>query len=359
MAKRTKRLLAATVAAVVASAVMVTAASTRPTTQAAQGPIKIGISLSLSGDFSDPGKAVKRGYDLWASYVNAHGGILGRQVQLKIVNDASDPNQAVSNYQKLITGDHVDLVFGPFSSLLTGPSATVANRYHYAFLEPAGGGPKVFALKLHNLFFVQPAPVVKCGDSFVRYLKTLPASQQPKTASYASLDDPFSSPIADAMQKQLSSGMHVKTVYKTIYPAETTDLTPIVAKEIAPKPDMIIGGTQSEDAYSQVKGLVQAGYSPKFLFFANGANSPTEFPSKVVKQYTKRYGGTGFDIDNNSSEAWAVGQLLQIVAAKTGSIDNQTIINALHKGVWKTIEGNLSWDANGSPNGDDSRRKFP
>src|SRR6516225_5392760 len=231
MAKRTKALLAATLVAAVASAVVASAASTRPN---AQGPIKIGISLSLTGDFSDPGKSVEKGYNLWAAYVNAHGGILGRQVQLKIVNDASDPNQAVSNYQKLITGDHVDLVFGPFSSLLTGPSATVANRYHYAFLEPAGGGPKVFALKLHNLFFVQPAPVVKCGDSFVRYLKTLPAAQRPKTASYASLDDPFSSPIADAMQQQLSSGLHVKTVYKTIYPAETTDLTPIVAKEIAP-----------------------------------------------------------------------------------------------------------------------------
>ncbi|MDP9284189.1 MAG: amino acid ABC transporter substrate-binding protein [Actinomycetota bacterium] len=378
MTKRTKRLLAGTLTAAVVAAVSVTAASSRPTASAL-GPIKIGISLSLSGDFSDPGKAVKRGYDLWAAYVNAHGGILGRKVQLKIVNDASDPNQAVSNYQKLITGDHVDLAFGPFSSLLTGPSATVANRYHYAFLEPAGGGPKVFALKLHNLFFVQPAPVVKCGDSFVRYLKTLPASQRPKTASYASLDDPFSSPIADAMQHQLSGTLHVKTVYKTIYPAETTDLTPIVAKEIAPKPDMIIGGTQSEDAYSQVKGLVQAGYNPKFLFFANGANSPTEFPNKVgrknvngifscsdwtpvaktsgnelfVSQYVKRYGGTGFDIDNNSAEAWAVGQLLQVVAAKIGSIDNQKIIAALHKGVWPTIEGSLSWDANGSPNGDD------
>jgi ABC-type branched-chain amino acid transport systems, periplasmic component len=377
MTKRTKRLLVATLVAAVASAVVVTAASTRPAAPA-QGPIKIGISLSLSGDFSDPGKAVKRGYDLWATYVNAHGGVLGRKVQLKIVNDASDPNQAVSNYQKLITGDHVDLVFGPFSSLLTGPSATVANRYHYAFLEPAGGGPKVFALKLGNLFFVQPAPVVKCGDSFVRYLKTLPASKRPKTASYASLDDPFASPIADAMQKQLAA-MHVKTVYKTIYPAETKDLTPIVAKAIAPKPDLIVGGTQSEDAYSQVKALIQAGYNPKFLFFANGANSPTEFPSKVgkknvngifscsdwtpvaptsgnklfVSQYIKRYGGTKFDIDNNSAEAWAVGQLLQVVARKIGSIDNQKIIAALHKGVWPTIEGNLSWDANGSPNGDD------
>jgi branched-chain amino acid transport system substrate-binding protein len=374
MGKRTKGLLAAVAAAAVAAAVVAATASSRPVA----GPIKIGISLSLSGDFSDPGKAVKRGYDLWAAYVNAHGGILGRQVQLKIVDDASNPDQAVTNYQNLITRDHVDLVFGPFSSLLTGPAATVANRYHYAFLEPAGGGPKVFALKLHNLFFVQPAPVIKCGDSFVAYLKTLPASQRPKTAAYPSLDDPFSSPIADAMQSQLQK-MGVKTVYRTIYPAETTDMTPIIAKAIANKPDMIVAGTQSEDAYGQVKALVQAKYSPKFLFFANGANSPTEFPSKVgqnnvngifscsdwtpaaptngnklfVAQYIKKYGGDQFGIDNNSSEAWAVGQLLQLVAQKTGSIDNQTIINTLHRGAWPTIEGNLSWDANGSPNGND------
>jgi branched-chain amino acid transport system substrate-binding protein len=342
------------------------------------GPIKIGISLSQSGDFSDPGKAVKRGYELWAAYVNAHGGILGRQVQLKIVDDASSPNQVVTNYQNLITRDKVDLVFGPFSSLLTGPAATVANRYHYAFLEPAGGGPKVFALHLPNLFFVQPAPVVKCGDTFVRYLKTLPAAQRPKTASYASLDDPFSSPIADAMRAQLQ-GSGVKTVYKTIYPPETTDLTPIVEKAIAPKPDLIVGGTQSVDAYAQVKALIQARYSPKFLFFSNGANSPTEFPDKVgaknvngifscsdwtptapssgnklfVSQYVKKYGGNKFQIDNNSAEAWAVGQLLQLAVKKTGSLNNQKLIATLHKGTWPTIEGNLSWDAYGAPSGDD------
>ena len=375
MAKRTKALLAAVAAASVVSAVVAATASSHA---AAGAPIKIGISLSLSGDFSDPGKAVQKGYKLWAAYVNAHGGILGRQVQLKIVDDASNPNQAVTNYQNLITRDHVDLVFGPFSSLLTGPAATVAKRYHYAFLEPAGGGPAVFALKLNNLFFVQPAPVVRCGDSFVAYLKTLPASQRPKTAAYPSLDDPFSSPIADAMQSKFEK-MGVKTVFKTIYPAETTDMTPIIAKAISKKPDMIVAGTQSEDAYGQVKALVQAGYNPKFLFFANGANSPTEFPSKVgaknvngifscsdwtpaaptsgnklfVQQYLKKYGGNQFGIDNNSSEAWAVGQLLQLVAKKTGSIDNQKIITALHSGTWPTIEGNLSWNAYGEPNGQD------
>jgi branched-chain amino acid transport system substrate-binding protein len=374
MGRRTKLLLAALSLA----AAGVGAVEAAGSTGANAGPIKIGISLSLSGDFSDPGKAVKRGYELWASYVNAHGGILGRQVQLKIVDDASSPNQVVTNYQNLITQDHVNLVFGPFSSLLTGPAATVANRYHYAFLEPAGGGPKVFALKLPNLFFVQPAPVVRCGDPFVAYLKTLPKSEQPKTASYASLDDPFSSPIADAMRAKFEAA-GVKTVYNTIYPAETTDLTPIVEKAIAPKPDMIVGGTQSEDAYSQVKALIQAHYNPKFLFYSNGANAPVDFPDKVgknnvngifscsdwtpaepsngnklfVSQYLKKYGGNQFQIDNNSAEAWAVGQLLQLAVAKTHSLDNQKLISTLHKGTWPTIEGNLAWDAYGQPNGSD------
>ena len=66
-------------------------------------PVVIGISLSLSGDFSDSGKAAMRGYQLWASVVNAHGGLLGSQVKLKIVDDTSSPTQVVTNYQNLIT----------------------------------------------------------------------------------------------------------------------------------------------------------------------------------------------------------------------------------------------------------------
>src|SRR5439155_11988923 len=45
-----------------------------------KAPLKVGISLSLSGDFADPGKAAQRGYQLWADTVNAKGGVLGRQV---------------------------------------------------------------------------------------------------------------------------------------------------------------------------------------------------------------------------------------------------------------------------------------
>jgi branched-chain amino acid transport system substrate-binding protein len=375
---RTRIGLALGIAAAIAAA-SVSGAQARSHETTATKPLVIGISLSLSGDFSDPGKAAMRGYQLWAQQANAHGGVLGRKVELKIVDDTSSPNQVVTNYQNLISRDKVDLVFGPFSTLLTAPAARVAFRYHYAFVEPAGGGPAVFAEHLGNVFFVQPAPVLKSGDAFVEYILSLPKAQRPKTAAYPSLDDPFSSPIADEMRAQFEKA-GIKTVFKTIYPPETTDLTPIVAKVAASKPDMVVGGTQSDDAYAQVKGMIQLKFSPKFLFLSNGANSPVEFPSKVgagnvngifssgdwfpdsksagnpafVAAYLKKYGGNRDTIDSGSAEAYAVGQLIQAVAAKDHSVDNATIIKSLHTGVWPTIEGNLSWDANGSPKGKDS-----
>ncbi len=130
------------------------ACSNTPAGTSRTQPITIGISVSLSGDFSDDGKLYVQGYKLWADTVNKHGGLLGRPVQLDIVSDASSPEQVQTNYQKLITVDQVDLVFGLFSSLLTKPASAVANRYGYALIEGAGIGPSVFNRGLHNLFCV-------------------------------------------------------------------------------------------------------------------------------------------------------------------------------------------------------------
>src|SRR5579875_3639213 len=65
-----------------------------------QAPIKIGISVSLSGDFSADGKATEQGYQLWADSVNKNGGLLGRQIKLDFLSDASSTTQVVTNYQK-------------------------------------------------------------------------------------------------------------------------------------------------------------------------------------------------------------------------------------------------------------------
>src|SRR5260370_28872847 len=132
--------------------------SPAPAGSATTSPITIGASLSMTGDFSADGQAFDKGYQLWAKDVNAHGGILGRQVKLTILNDASSPNQVVTNYQTLFGERHLDLAFVPFSSLLTSPASSVAARYGMAMVEGAGGAPSVFDTPSnqadHNVFDV-------------------------------------------------------------------------------------------------------------------------------------------------------------------------------------------------------------
>ena len=199
-----------------------TTTSSSPATTA---PIVIGASLSLTGDFSADGQAYDRGYELWASDVNAKGGIMGRKVVLKILNDNSSPSQVVTNYQTLISSDHVDLTFGPFSSLLTTPADAVVARAGYAFVEGAGGAPTVFNsppnLADHNIFDVS-LPIRDELVPFVNYIASLPASQRPTTAAYPMADDPFADPPVQLAQQMLSA-LGVKTVYSKIFPEEVAD----------------------------------------------------------------------------------------------------------------------------------------
>lgn len=351
-----------------------TTSTTGSSTPQPQTPIKIGISLSLSGDFSADGLAFQQGYNLWADTVNKSGGILGRQVKLDILSDASSTTQVVTNYQKLITVDHCDLVFGPFSTLLTKPSSVVANRYGYAFLEGAGGGPSVFTRGLNNLFDVS-APVANLLVSFTQYLLSLPAAERPTTAAYATQNDPFTQPQVDTAKQLLEQG-GIKTASYQVYPAETTDYTPIAQKMIASGAQVIVTGTLLPDIVAYIQAFKQQHYNPKAIIATAGPDQGAQFtkaiggataaegvfvpnggwyPSintfqnaQMVKDFLAKYGGTADAISSDVAEAFAVGQTLQAAAAKIKSIDNAKLITELHSGdTFQTVQGPVKFDSTG------------
>jgi branched-chain amino acid transport system substrate-binding protein len=111
---------------------------------ASKAPIKIGASLPLTGEFSEPGKAARQGYQVWQKLINDKGGLQGRKVEIVIRDDASDQNTVVADYNALISREKVDLLLGTFSSLLNIPASTVAERNRMVYVEPAGGAPEIF-----------------------------------------------------------------------------------------------------------------------------------------------------------------------------------------------------------------------
>src|ERR1700680_274190 len=93
------------------------------------GPITIGASLPLTGDFASDGQATKQEYQLWVDNINKSGGILGHQVKLDILDDGTKLNQTTTNYQTLITVHHDDLVVGPFADDFPVAAARVPARW--------------------------------------------------------------------------------------------------------------------------------------------------------------------------------------------------------------------------------------
>lgn len=347
-----------------------------------QGPIKIGISVSLSGDFSADGKSTQQGYQLWADNVNKSGGLLGRQVQLDFASDASDTNQVVTNYQKFIATNHDDLVLGPYSTLLTKPASKEAARYGYAMVEGSGGGPSVFTQGLNNIFDASP-PIVSQMNGFTQYILSLPAGQRPTTAAYATEDDPFTQPMIDQAKSLLEAG-GIKTVDYQVYPAETTDFTPIAQKIISSKADLVVLGSMLPDMLAYVKAFKQQHFNPKAIiasagpdqgsqftgpigganvaegiFYPNGWDPGINIPaatgvpgsisnSQFVQDFIAKFGGTAQDISADSPEAYSAAQVLQQAIVKVGSIDNAKLIAELHSGdTFQTVQGAVKFDSTG------------
>ena len=367
-----------TISAVTAATAMVVAACSSSGSSNSSGngnakPVVIGASLSLTGDFSADGQAFKRGYELWASEVNKTGGLLGRKVQLVFQNDASDPTTVATNYTKLIAQQKVNLVFGPFSTLLTVPAAKVAARYGYAFPEGAGGGPAVYELKLPNVFNPSP-PIADQLVPFADWVAALPATERPKTAAYPQVNDPFADPMTEAAQTILQKA-GVKTVYSKVYPAENPDYKAGADAVAATGAQMVVlGSVDVPTATAFIQAFEQQHYNPKIFAASSGPDQGADFVKAVgaknttgimvpngwyaglpnplsqafVKAYVAKYGGSPSDINADSAEGYSVGEITAAAVKATHSLDNKKIISFLHSSVTlQTVQGPVKFNSVG------------
>lgn len=278
----------------------------------------------------------------------------------------------MSNYQKLIGSNKDPLVFGPFSTLLTVPSARIAARYGYAFVEGAGAGPAVFGEGLKNVFSVQ-IPIVNDLVSMAQWVASLPASQRPKTAAYATVSDPFTQPQIPVAQKILQAA-GVKTVLSKVFPAEVTlhaDRQP--GRFHARRPDGA-GPVDVPTVSAFTHAFVQQQYEPKAFVATAGPDQGAQFVKAVgagnengifvpgiwfggfqktdsqamVKEYIAKYGGTPSDVNADVAEAYAVGQVIAQAVTHLHSLDNAKITAYLHSGVtFDSVIGPVKFDSRG------------
>jgi branched-chain amino acid transport system substrate-binding protein len=351
-------------------------------------PITVGISEPLSGPaqaqgFEADGQACLKGYQLWASDVNSHGGLLGRPVKLIVMNDRGWPASAEYDYRWLITHDHVDLTLAPFSSLLTALGADPATKkLGYAIAAGSAGAPIVFAAPTDPDLFSTTIPVASEMVPFANWVVHLPG--HPLTAAYPMVNDPFADPpVQTTMNFFQSHG--IKTVYAAPHATSTTGnagytdvsnkaLTADARAVVKSDPGIVVLGSvdvPTVEAFMHEFGVLH--FTPKIFIAASGPDqgqafldaagtgnaigmmvpdgwyggTPIALSHVMVQDYIAKYGGTASDINADVAESYSAGEVMAAAVEATHGTVQSRLISWLHHNTIQTVVGPAKFNSVG------------
>jgi branched-chain amino acid transport system substrate-binding protein len=327
-------------------------------------PLRIGLSLGLTGKYRVPAEMHRRAYELWRDEVNLKGGLLGRLVDITIVDDHSDADRAAAIYKELILGDMVDHVFGPYSSDIMTAVAPIVEAEGFPLLAAGAAGDSIWKNGYQNIFAIL-TPASRYTQGMLRIAQQAGLS----TVALVSANDSFSTEIATGTIKW-ASHLKLKLVLQLEFPNAATDLTGPMQQARDSKADLVIVAGHRDEAITARRALAELGWQPRAFYatigpalpewttelgkFANGAFStsvwetilPLEFPGADIfaEKFRKRY---EVEPSYHAATAYAAGQILEAAAQMANSLDRDAIRDALYQLDTYSILGRFVVDHTG------------
>ncbi len=230
----------------------------------AADPIVIGVSLGLNGKFKSISEMQERGFRLWESQINKSGGLLGRQVKVLIHDDQSNPVKAAELYEKLITEDKVDFLFGPYSSGLTLAVMPVVEQHDVPLLASGATADKIWQQGYRNVLGLY-ATASRYPLGFLE----LVALKGFREIAIVAADDSFSLSVAEGAAKWAREfGMEVSV--REEFVKGTRDLTNIAQTIAEAGVDVVLVCGHFNESVDMRKALAVVNYTPSAYFATVG-----------------------------------------------------------------------------------------
>ena len=324
---------------------------------ASDGVIKIGAAVSLTGKIAYEGRLVKDGYEVWADWVNSHGGInaggKNYEVQMVYYDDESTPVRGAKLTEKLITQNKVDFLFGPFSSSITFATTAIGEKYDIITIAPEANATNVYERGYKNVFSIlPPAPMLMVPIAYMAE-NIVP---KPKTVAIIVANDLFPLSCAEgARDKFLELGFDVVLFEK--YQAGATDISSLLTKVKNMNPDILVDAGYTADSLMVMRQCKELNINPKMYVFSVGVMIPSfidelgadaeyvfegEWWLPGMKTSDKVFGttadyvqackdkfGEDYMPEYHVSSASAAGTILQLAIEKADSIETEKVREAL------------------------------
>ncbi|NOZ84308.1 MAG: amino acid ABC transporter substrate-binding protein [Epsilonproteobacteria bacterium] len=345
--------------------------------QKAPSVIKFGSAMSLTGKYAREGKFYKDGYILWEKTVNKAGGIKvnGKAYKVKVIiyDDESNPAKSQKLYEKLVTSDKVNFLLGPYSSGITIPDSSIAERYKIPMIEGGGASGKIFSRGYKYIFGTLPA----AGNYFKNTIEMLhmmayTGKNSAKTIEVVHSDSAFDNAVAAGAARWVKAfGLKLTGVQE--YPSGSNDLSSVLTKIKERNPDVVLVAGHTHDALLFIKQAKENKVNIKLMAFTvgvqavdfrqslgNDANyavgvtpwlASMNFKGAVfgtASEFAKTFKAAyGYAPDYHAASAVAGALAFQSAITKANSLDPKKVRDALASLDLKTMYGEVKFQANG------------
>ena len=334
-----------------------------PSTGLAQQPIRIGATTALTGEASIQGGYLREGYLFCQKHVNEQGGVLGRQIQFVIYDDASNGKTAAGLYEKLIAEDKVDAVMGPYGSAITEAVADVSEKHRKLMIAPTAATTSIWEKGRRYLIMVL-SPVEAVAEG----LLDLAARNGLKTVAVIQQDALVPNAITKGAQA-LAKSKGLELVLLETYRTSPDDFSELLNKVKATKPDVLVAGSiRFEDLLAITRklkeldlnirmvsavpyGLLpdyykQLGKDAEFVYSGSFWDAALPYPGnqQFVAAYEKEF---NHPPAVQSAGGYAGCQLLMDAIRQTGGLDSEKLREALLTLKTRTVFGDFAVDKRG------------
>ena len=308
------------------------------------GPIQVGASVSLTGTYAGDGKYAKEGYDYAIAQINKSGGLLGRKLQMTVLDDKSDPGTAVKLYTKLISQNQVDLLLGPYSSGISQAVIPLVDKFQKPTIFTEASAPTIFKGTKYAL--QGQVSSYHYFDGLGDFAK----AQGYKTAALLDQNVIATQQICQGAANVLKKA-GVQVVYQKSYPTSATDFSSLVLGMKQANPDIVLGCAYLPDSEGIAKEMNQQGVKPKLFAESIGPVEPdyqkslgnvadgvitstawwpsikTPGNDAFISGYKAMF---GHDPDYHAADAYAGAMVLAAAVKKAGSLDSNKLNQILH-----------------------------
>jgi branched-chain amino acid transport system substrate-binding protein len=244
---------------------MVAGVFSLPGAATAADPIRVGMSMALTGGVAPIGKQVITALQIWRDDVNAKGGLLGRPIELVFYDDQSNPANVPQIYTKLIDVDKVDLLIGPYATNMVAPAIPVlmqSKKTTIGILANAANS-KFHYDQYFSMLPTGPEPQKAFSRGFFELAAA--AQPRPKTVALIAADAEFAQNAVEGARQNIKDMGGFDTVFDKSYPPTTADFTPILRAIQALNPDIVFVAAYPPDSVGIVRAANEIGLVPKLF----------------------------------------------------------------------------------------------